>query len=80
VQSPLTREECRLVQASFLQIEPIADDVAATFYQRLFELNPLLVPLFKTDMKQQGLKFMEKLAVAVMGLEDLESIDYETAL
>lgn len=62
------------MQASFAQLEPAAARVAATFYRRLFELNPNLIPLFKTDMSQQGAKFMEKLAVAVMGLEDLQSI------
>jgi hemoglobin-like flavoprotein len=75
MQSLLTSDECRLVQASFLQLEPISDRVAATFYGRLFELNPALVPLFKSDMEQQGAKFMEKLAVAVTGLEDLSSIE-----
>jgi hemoglobin-like flavoprotein len=74
VQTLLTRDACRLVQASFAEIEPVADNVAAAFYLRMFELNPTLVRLFKTDMQKQGLKFMEKLAVAVMGLEDLESI------
>jgi hemoglobin-like flavoprotein len=74
MQGLVTRDECRLVQASFLQIEPVADSVAATFYRRLFDLNPSLAPLFKTDMKDQGVKFMEKLAVAVTGLDDLDSI------
>jgi hemoglobin-like flavoprotein len=74
MQSLVSRDECRLVQASFLQLEPVADTVAATFYQRLFELNPALAPLFKTDMQMQGIKFMEKLAVVVTGLDDLESI------
>jgi nitric oxide dioxygenase len=74
MQSLLTRDECRLVQASFAQIAPIADEVAATFYRRLFELDPNLVPLFKTDIALQGARFMEKLAVAVTGLEDLEAI------
>jgi hemoglobin-like flavoprotein len=74
MQSLLTRDECRLVQASFVQIESIADDVAALFYRRLFELNPALFPLFKTGIEQQGTRFMEKLAVAVTGLEDLASI------
>lgn len=74
MQSLISRDECKLVQASFLQIEPIADKVAMAFYERLFELDPTLVRLFKTDMTLQGVKFMEKLAVAVMGLEDLDSI------
>jgi hemoglobin-like flavoprotein len=75
MQSLLTRDECRLVQASFAQLEPMADRVAATFYRQLFELNPDLRLLFKIDMEQQGAKFMEKLAVAVAGLEDLGSIE-----
>jgi hemoglobin-like flavoprotein len=74
MQSLITRDECRLVQASFLQVEPVAGTVAATFYRRLFELNPALVPLFKTDMETQGIRFMEKLAIVVTGLDDLESI------
>jgi hemoglobin-like flavoprotein len=74
MQTLLTRDECRLVQASFAEIEPIAHDVAAMFYGRLFELNPGLRPLFKSDMKQQGVQLMEKLAVAVHGLEAPESI------
>jgi hemoglobin-like flavoprotein len=74
VQSLLTRDECRLVQASFAQIEPMAGVFATTFYQRLFKLNPTLVPLFKSDLEQQAVRFMEKLAVAVVALEDLASI------
>jgi len=74
MQNLLTREDCRLVQASFAEIAPIASEVAATFYRRLFELNPSLVSLFKTDMQLQGVRLMEKLAVAVQGLEDLPSI------
>jgi hemoglobin-like flavoprotein len=74
LQSLLTRDDCRLVQISFAQIEPNADGVAAKFYERLFELDATLVPLFRSDLEQQGAKFMEKLAVAVMGLEDLESL------
>lgn len=74
MQSLITRQECQLVQASFAQLEPIADKVAAAFYRRLFELDPNLVELFKIDMERQGARFMEKLAVAVMGLDDLPSI------
>jgi hemoglobin-like flavoprotein len=74
MQSPITHDECRLVQASFLQLEPVAGTVAALFYRRLFELNPALMPLFKTDMELQGIKFMEKLAVVVTALDDLGSI------
>jgi hemoglobin-like flavoprotein len=74
MQNLITRDECRLVQVSFSELEPLAESVAATFYGRLLELNPSLIPLFTTDMNVQGVKFMEKLAVLVVGLEDLDSI------
>ncbi|MGB8910213.1 MAG: globin domain-containing protein [Candidatus Cybelea sp.] len=70
----MTPEECRLVQASFAQVDVDANRVAALFYGRLFELAPSLAPLFKTDMTLQGERFMEKLAIAVKGLDDLDSI------
>jgi hemoglobin-like flavoprotein len=70
----MTREECRLVQGSFAQVDPIANDIAASFYRRLFELDPALESLFNIDFTVQGAKFMEKLALAVKGLDDLDSM------
>jgi hemoglobin-like flavoprotein len=70
----VTAEECKRVQASFAQIDPVSNQVAQTFYERLFELDPSLAGLFKIDMALQSVKFMEKLAIAVKGLDDLESI------
>ena len=70
----LTADQCKLVQASFAQVDAVLDLVASRFYRRLFELDPALRPLFKTDLALQGERFMEKLAVAVKGLEDLDSI------
>jgi hemoglobin-like flavoprotein len=70
----LTPDECTLVQASFAQIDPMADRAGAMFYGRLFELDPTLAPLFKVDIAVQGMRFMEKLAIAVKGLEDLDEI------
>jgi len=74
MQIPLTSEECELVQICFAQVEPTVDRVAGLFYRRLFELDPTLEPLFKIDMTTQGRKFIETLAIAVKGLEDLNSI------
>jgi hemoglobin-like flavoprotein len=70
----VTAEECKLVQASFAQVDPVSNRVAEAFYGRLFELEPALAPLFKSDMAMQSIKFMEKLAIAVKGLDDLDSI------
>lgn len=70
----MTPDECKLVQASFALLDVNADRVAASFYDRLFELDPNLAPLFNIDMSLQAMKFMEKLAIAVKGLDDLETI------
>lgn len=64
----------QLVQNSFREIVPIADQVAALFYGRLFKLDPTLRPLFTSDMAQQGLKLMNTLKLAVSGLDELEKI------
>jgi hypothetical protein len=50
----MTPEHIRLVETSFAAVEPIADDAAALFYGRLFELDPSLKALFKHDMTEQG--------------------------
>ncbi len=50
---------------------PISDAAAALFYDRLFELEPSVRPLFKNDMVEQKKKLMQTLAVAVDGLNNL---------
>lgn len=64
----------QLVQNSFRKIVPIADQVAVLFYKRLFILDPSLRPLFKGDMTQQGLKFINTIQAAVNGLDNLEGM------
>lgn len=63
-----------LVQESFAKVAPIADDAAALFYNRLFELDPELRPLFKGDMAEQGKKLMKMIGMAVNSLGRLEEI------
>ena len=67
----LTLEQKELVQSSWKQVEPIAAQAAALFYGKLFELDPSLKPLFKSDMDEQGKKLMQMLAAAVAGLDNL---------
>ena len=63
-----------LVQQSFAQVAPIAETAAELFYGRLFELDPKLKPLFRGDMKEQGRKLMQMLAVTVKSLDRLDEI------
>lgn len=68
----MTPNQISLVQNSFGEVP--AEIAAELFYARLFELDPSLRPLFKGDMKVQGRKLMDMIAVAVRGLNDLETI------
>jgi len=63
-----------LVQGSFKDIAGIADDAAVLFYQRLFELDPSLRPMFRGDMTEQRKKLMQMLTAAVKGLDRLEQL------
>ncbi len=63
-----------LVQDSFAQVEPITDAAAVLFYERLFELDPSVKPLFKSDMIVQGRLLMQTIGAAVAGLDDLPAL------
>ena len=68
-------EQKVLVQNSFQKVAPIADTAAELFYNRLFELDPALKPLFKNDIKEQGRKLMKMIGMAVAGLDELGVTD-----
>jgi len=70
----MTLNEKNLVQGTFAQVAPIADVAAELFYGRLFEIAPELRPMFRGDMKEQGRKLMQMLAIAVKGLDRLHEI------
>ncbi|MEQ3722869.1 globin family protein [Alcanivorax sp.] len=70
----MTPEQISRVQDSWQQVEGIADQAAALFYQRLFSQDPALKPLFKGNMEEQGRKLMSMIGVAVKGLDRLDSI------
>jgi hemoglobin-like flavoprotein len=70
----MTPHQKMLVQTSFAQVAPIAETAAGLFYAKLFELDPSLRPLFKSDIKEQGRKLMDMLTVAVHGLDHLDKL------
>jgi hemoglobin-like flavoprotein len=74
MQAMLTAAQKTLVQTSFATIIPIADDAAALFYQRLFELDPSLQAMFRGSMIEQRKKLMQMLTAAVKGLDRLEQL------
>ncbi|WP_245906983.1 globin family protein [Reichenbachiella versicolor] len=73
-EGPITAKQKELVQSTFALVAPIAPQAAEIFYNKLFELDPELKPLFKGDIKEQGNKLMTMLAAAVKGLDDLGAL------
>lgn len=67
----MTPRQVELVQTTWEKVVPISDQAAALFYGRLFELDPELKPMFKSDIREQGKKLMTMITVAVRGLGDL---------
>ncbi len=61
----MTPDQVNLVELSFGKVKRISEQASALFYDRLFETNPELRPLFKGDMKEQGRLLMVTLATAV---------------
>ena len=70
----VTNSQKVLVQESFAAVAPIADDAAALFYRRLFELDPTLEWMFKGNMTEQRRKLMQMLTAAVKGLDRLDQL------
>jgi hemoglobin-like flavoprotein len=70
----ITDRQKAAIRLSFISVAEKPTSLAAMFYARLFELDPSLRPLFKSDLVEQGQKFMQILAVMVRSLDDLESL------
>jgi hemoglobin-like flavoprotein len=70
----MNAQQIQLVQETFEHVRPIAGVAADLFYNRLFELDPRLRPMFKGEMSEQKRKLMGALALVVAGLNDPEQI------
>lgn len=70
----MTPVQVTLVQTTWEKVVPIADTAAALFYGRLFEIDPELKPLFKSDITEQGKKLMQMITMAVRGLTTLDKL------
>ena len=70
----MTPTQVQLVQQSWKKVVPIAEQAAALFYDRLFELDASLRPLFKSDLRSQGRKLTSMINTAVVNLTKLDTI------
>lgn len=65
----MTSRQIELVQQSFRLIEPILDDVAVLFYERLFEIDPSLRQMFQKPRREQARLLAQTLTVVVKGID-----------
>ncbi len=70
----MTPDQKTLVQGTLALVVPISEQAAELFYGRLFELDPALRALFKSDMGEQGKKLMQTLGYCVSKLDQLDEI------
>ncbi len=68
----MTHEQIEIMKENFNQIAPLADLVAAEFYERLFQLDASLRPLFKEDLTEQKKHLMMMLKFAIGTLDRME--------
>jgi hemoglobin-like flavoprotein len=72
---PMTPAQQELIRTSWKSVEPMADEVALQFHDRLFELDPSLAPYFeRADMELQRKLVMQTLGVVVQNIDRLDRI------
>src|SRR4051794_23479448 len=65
----MTPESRKLVQDSWMMVEPIADAAAGLFHTRLFALDPALRTLFRGEPAEQRRELGNTVSVLVRGLD-----------
>ena len=61
----MTPQQIRLVQSSYARLKNDTAGVAASFYERLFQIDPSLRSLFRDDLARQGERLMQMIGAAV---------------
>ena len=65
----MTLRQIELVQQSFRLIQPIIDDAAILFYERLFEIDSSLRHMFNRPRREQARMLAQTLTVVVKGID-----------
>jgi hemoglobin-like flavoprotein len=70
----MTPQQVALVRESFAKVVPIKEQAATLFYDRLFVIDPSTRPLFRGDMRSQGVKLMAAIGAIVKSLDRIETM------
>lgn len=74
----MTPEQVALVQGSFAELDGGTADLAARFYDRLFEADPSVRSMFSDDAADQRFIFMSELAVIVRSISRFDAFVVRT--
>ncbi|MFK7897945.1 MAG: globin domain-containing protein [Myxococcota bacterium] len=69
-----TDREIELVRTTWSEASKDPAAAAGLFYGRLFEVAPDVKPLFTADIKEQGIKLMQMIGIAVNNMEKIDAI------
>ena len=71
----ITPDQVALVKETWSKVVPIADTAATLFYDRLFETNPQLAPMFEgIDLPEQRNKLIKAINMVVMSLDRIDTL------
>jgi hemoglobin-like flavoprotein len=70
----LPDDQRALIEVTYREFSLNLDAAGLLFYERLFELDPALRPLFKLTMMDQGRKLMQTIGVVVAGMHMPETL------
>ena len=70
----MTETEIKSIRKSFQLLDGHTELVATLFYKRLFEFDPSLRMLFRGDMKEQGKKLMDTMALLNASLDRFHAL------
>jgi hemoglobin-like flavoprotein len=70
----MTPEQVAMVKDSWAKVVPIKETAADLFYNKLFELDPAVKPLFKSDLDEQKRKLVSMLNSVVNGLDNIAAL------
>ncbi|NRD74669.1 hypothetical protein HQQ94_15850 [Shewanella sp. VB17] len=70
----LTQEEISMIKSSFSNIQGLKINLAQCFYNNLFEMAPLIKPMFISDAEVIEMHFNEIIHLAVREMEAFEDL------
>jgi hemoglobin-like flavoprotein len=70
----MTPAQTATIRRQFGQIAPRKEEFAALFYDRLFDGDPTIRPMFPADMRPQRVKLVQALAHVILSLDNLEAV------